>query len=131
MRPSKVARLLLAQQPGARVWQELGGWDALPMEVVMQQQQIYVDVLIAHGQSGDRGKPPAAPTPPIGRIEERLRAEVRAATHEDKARAFIKVTQAPDMRKLIEERLASWGDMRQHTEAAMLNRQARQRMAEW
>lgn len=131
MRPSKVARLLFAQQPGARVWQELGGWDALPLDVVMQQQAIYVQVLIAHGQSGESGRAPSPPTAPLGRIEERKRAEVRAATHEEKARAYIAATQSPDMRKLIEERLASWGDMRQHTEAARLNRQARERMSEW
>lgn len=131
MRPSKVARLLLAQQPGARVWQELGGWDALPLDVVMAQQQIYVDVLIAHGQSGQSGKPPAPPTPPLGKIEERLRAVVRAATHEDKARAFIEATKAPDMQAMIEERLKTWGNISEHTEASRLNRQARQRMAEW
>lgn len=131
MRPSKVARLLFAQQPGARVWQELGGWDALPMDVVMQQQQIYVNVLIAHGQSGDKSKPPPAPEPPLGRIEERQRAQVRAATHEDKARAYIEATRSPDMQQLIEERLKSWGDLAEHTEASRLNRQARERMAEW
>lgn len=131
MRPSKVARLLLQQPAGARVWQELGGWRALPEHVVMAQQQIYVQVLIAHGQSGGNGRPPKAPEPPLGRIEERLRAKVRAETHEERAYAFKAATERPDMRKLIEERLASWGDLRQHTEAAKLNRQARERMAEW
>lgn len=131
MRPSKVARLLLNQPPGARVFQELGGWDALPMDVVMQQQQIYVDVLIAHGQGDGKGKPPSPPVPPVGRIEERLRAEARAVTHEDKATAFIEATGSDDMRKLIEERLKGWGDMHEHTEASRLNRQARERMSEW
>lgn len=131
MSPRKVARLLMAQPAGARVWQEIGGWKALPEHVVMQHQQIYVDTLIHHAQSGAKGSPPKPPSAPKGLIEERRRKLVQAVTHEAKAYAFKAATESPDMKKLIEERLALWGEMSQHTEASKLNKFARERMAEW
>lgn len=129
--PRKLARLLLAQPAGARIWQEIGGWQALPEAVVMQHQQMHLDVVIHHAQSGQKGSPPKPPAPPVGLIEKRRREKTRAATHESKARAFLEATDTPDMRAELEARLASWGDVSKLKASSQMNAFARERMADW
>lgn len=131
MSPRKVARLLLAQPAGARVWREIGGWQALPEDVVMQHQQMHLQVVIHHAQGGGKGSAPKPPTPPVGLIEQRRRARVQAETHESKARAFLQVTDTPEMRAELEKRLAAWGDMAQHQRGNQVNAFSRERMADW
>lgn len=131
MSPRKIARLLLAQPAGARVWREIGGWNAVPEEVAMQQQAMHLQVVIHHAQSGAKSSPPKPPAPPVGLIEERRRKKVQAQTHEAKARAFLAATDTPEMRREIEDRIASWGDLSKLQRSSQVNEATRERMAQW
>lgn len=131
MSPRKVARLLLAQPAGARVWREIGGWNAVPEHVAMQQQAMHLQIVINHAQSGSKSSPPKPPAPPVGLIEERRRKKAQAETHESKARAFLAVTDTPEMRQEIEDRIASWGDLSKLQRGSQVNDFTRERMAQW
>lgn len=126
-----MARLLLSQPAGARVWQEIGGWNALSEAALIAQQQTHLQLLIQHAQSGAHGSPPKPPAPPVGLIEQRRREAHRVATHEQKALAYRAVADRPEFKAMIEERLASWGDLSKFTKGAELNRFANERMATW
>lgn len=123
--PRKVARLLLAQPGGAQVWQEIGGWRALPDEVVALEQVRFTLVAI------NSEKAPKPPTPPVGRIEERRRKAETARKFVKGAERFKKALDE-GMREEMERRLKAWpASWKKGTQGAELNARNAARMASW
>ena len=123
--PRRVARLLLTQPGGAEIWQEIGGWKALPDGLVASMQIQYA--IIATNSE----KPPKPPKPPVGRLQERKRKK----SVQDR---FIKGAEAhkawldAGAREEMQKRLAAWGpNWRKGTAGSQKDQEMARRRESW
>lgn len=128
MRPSRVARILLARPPGSAIWQELGGWQALTGAEV---QLVMLRHLIAQVNSDPKKPGPKEPRPPIGLIEQRARDAERRQRVEDHAPVHRALWDDPAKRAEMEGRLAAWGDITGRSKAREQHRAVAARMRGW
>lgn len=128
MRPSRVARLLLARPPGSAIWQELGGWQALTGAEV---QLVMLRHLTVQVNSDPKKPAPKEPRPPIGLIEQRAREAERRQRIDQNAPAHRAMWDDPEVRAEMEARLAAWGDITGRAKAREQHQAVAARMRGW
>ena len=123
--PRRVARLLLTQPGGAEVWQEIGGWKALP-DALVASMQIQYAIIATNSE-----KPPKPPKPPIGRLQERKKKQDLTSRFEKGAESH-KAWLDAGAREEMQKRLAAWGpNWRKGTAGQKVNEEMARRRAQW
>lgn len=123
--PRRIARLLLTQPGGAEIWQEIGGWKALP-DALVASMQIQYAVIASNSE-----QPPKPPKPPIGRLEAK-RQKRDLVSRFDRGAVAHKAWLDAGAREEMQKRLAAWGpDWRKGTAGQKLNEEMARRRASW